>query len=111
MGVGMIRRIIAVLPILIVLAIPAHADFKTVLDTVNRGDNASANAEVETLAKQGALPLTCAAKDGHAKSHSLFNQAKARKYIPAYVNFRLAHLGGWGIEQNPETPFDLISNV
>ncbi len=49
----MLRRIIAALPLLLVLTLPAHADFRSGVDAFKSGDYATAKAEFEVLAKQG----------------------------------------------------------
>jgi TPR repeat protein len=49
----MFRRIVAALPILMVLAMPAHADFRSGIDAFKRGDYAVAKAAFEVLTKQG----------------------------------------------------------
>ena len=49
----MFRRIVAALPILVVLAMPAHADFRSGIEAFKRGEYTVAKAEFEVLAKQG----------------------------------------------------------
>ncbi len=49
----MFRRLLAALPVLFIMAMPAHADFRSGVDAFKRGNYAVAKAEFEVLAKQG----------------------------------------------------------
>jgi TPR repeat protein len=106
----MIRRIFAALPVLFVLAMPAHADFRSGVDAFKRGDYAVEKAEFEVLANQGMAAAQTNLGLMYSKGYGVpINEAEAvRWYLlaaekdhpVAQNNLGYMHINGQGLPKD-----------
>ena len=91
----MFRRLLVALPVLFIMAMPAHADFRSGVDAFKGGNYAVAKAEFEVLAKQGMAAAQTNLGLIYSKGYGIpINEAEAVHW------YRLAAEQGHPIAQN-----------